>query len=899
MTRSLPGFLARSGLRAAPVLLGLWATLGVAGAGTTGRLIGKVTNSQKEPLGGANVILVGVPLGAVTEMDGRFSIINIPAGTYSVKAALIGHQPLTITDVVIPADRATALDIVLAESAVQMAEVVVSAKRPVVDVNLTSNIATLSREDITRLPVQELKDLVNLQAGVIEGHFRGGRLGEVQYQIDGVTANNLYDNTVTVKLDRSVLEEVQVVSGTFDAEYGSAMSGVVNAVLRRGRDTFEWSGELLTGAWLYPNSPRRANDVGDLLGTSDYEFRPGEIQNYQMTLSGPLGLPQTTYMVSGRRYLYDDYLRGRRVFNASDRRDSLGFYHPTGDGAEFTLGHTREWSGLVKLSNRSIRNVEMSYQAVANDQIGQRADTRYQLLPDGRSTQRTFSIAHGLDWTQTLNKSSFYKLSLRHNYFEYHDYAYEDLFDPRYDAAGALSGSQDVAHGAYTSGVDFARFKQMTSAAVLAGSLSSQLRPEHFIKFGGELQYPVLQFGNQGHLVFSQEGGVERLTRYINQPPDYPDVQEYRPWIWGVYAQDDSELEDLRLRAGLRLEYFDPMATLPSDLANPANSIEGAPPSPLRPATRKYSLMPRLGLSYPITPSASVFFAYGHFSQMPPLGDIYRNADYSVLATLQAGAGNNFGLLGNPDVKPERTVQYQFGYKQAVTEAIGADVTLFYKDIRDLLGLEYITTYSDAEYTRLTNVDFGSVAGFTVAIDQRPIGWLRSRLDYTFQVAQGNSSDPEETAIQIEKGADKRPRSIPLNWDQRHTFNLSVELTQPGRFSVGAIVRAATGQPYTPTVGVGGFGSGLEANSGRKPPAFLIDLRGERPWRMGKVGASFFGRVFNLLDTPYFNGFVFQSTGSPYYGLLVSEIPSSQDPLRLYAPRRIELGLTFMGGGPK
>jgi hypothetical protein len=98
-------------------------------------------------------------------------------------------------------------------------------------------------------------------------------------------------------------------------------------------------------------------------------------------------------------------------------------------------------------------------------------------------------------------------------------------------------------------------------------------------------------------------------------------------------------------------------------------------------------------------------------------------------------------------------------------------------------------------------------------------------------------------------------------------------------------------------LGLGGFGSGLETNSGRKPPAFVVDLRGEVPFRVGGVQTSLFGRVLNLFDTRYYNGFVFGSTGSPYYGVLVDEETKEQDPTRYYPPRRIELGLTLAGGG--
>src|SRR5437867_9814287 len=248
-------------------------------AGTTGKLSGVVRDAKKQPLPGANIILVGVPLGAASDADGRYSILNVPAGTYTVKVNLIGYASTSVQNVAIPADRTTSLDVTLAESAVQLKEVVVSARRPVVELGLTSNIATITRQEISKLPVQELDQIVDLQAGVVSGHFRGGRKGEVQYQVDGISVNNPYDNSSSVKLDRSVLDEVQVISGTFDAEYGQAMSGVVNAVLKRGTQKFEWSGETFGGDYFYPGGKRPV----------DYHSHPGasrhsSLQNYQLTL---------------------------------------------------------------------------------------------------------------------------------------------------------------------------------------------------------------------------------------------------------------------------------------------------------------------------------------------------------------------------------------------------------------------------------------------------------------------------------------------------------------------------------------------------------------------------------------------------------------------------------------
>jgi outer membrane receptor protein involved in Fe transport len=278
---------------------------------------------------------------------------------------------------------------------------------------------------------------------------------------------------------------------------------------------------------------------------------------------------------------------------------------------------------------------------------------------------------------------------------------------------------------------------------------------------------------------------------------------------------------------------------------------------------------------------------------MPPLGNIFSNADYGVLSGLQVGSESRFGTLGNPDVKPEKTVQYQFGYRQGIADLFGIDVTMFYKDIRDLLGVEFVSTYTGAQYARLTNVDFGNVLGITVALDQRPIGPFRSSLDYTWQTAQGNSSDPYETSTRAQAGEDPRPRQVPLNWDQRHTLNLTLEASRTNRYAAGAILRIVSGQPYTPSIAAG-FGGGLEANSGRKPAAMVLDLRAERQFPVGGVSLGIVGRVFNALDTRFFNGSVFPSTGSPFYSRdIAADRIALGDPSRFYGPRRIELGVSF------
>ena len=864
---------------------------GTSFAGTTGKLAGRIVDEKKEPLPNAAVVIVGTTLGAVSDVDGYYVVLNIPPGTYSVQVRMVGRRSFTAKNVEITVNNTTKLDATLQDESISTEAVVVTAQRPVVDVGLTSTVATVTSNDIKALPVQELTDIINLQAGVVDGHFRGGRSGEVQYQVNGVSVNNVFDNSSTVKIDRSLIQEVQVITGTFDAEYGQAMSGVVNTVLKTGGETFQMNGEVMGGSFIYGSGGDRR---------LAYKFRPATTQNYQVNISGPTGLPQTYFLFSGQRYDFDDYLYGTRLFVPTDNSD---FEHvvpkPTGDGASVPLGSERQWSGLLKLTNKSISTVELSYQAIFNVIDGRTIGNGsgldsyflWRLNPDGRSIPHTRSLVHGFDWTHTVSPTTFYTINLRQNYFDYHDWVYDDFYDARYDSArGPKSFPNNLYNGANVQGVDFGRYEQKTNTVLFKGSVTSQVTRAHLMKAGVELQTSRLEFGSAGTLVYI--GNSLNLSRIVNQPPAYPGVQRYFPISGAAFVQDMIEWNDLTIRAGIRFESFNARSTVPSDLANPADSIPGAPISYLIHTRSKASLAPRLGLSYPITERSSVFFSYGHFYQLPNLQDIFTQANYARLGLIQAGAPD-FTVMGNPDIKPERTVQYEFGYKNAVTDWLGISVNLFYKDIRDLAGVQFVNTYTSAQYSRLANVDFGNVTGFTLSIDQRRMGLVSSTIDYTWQMAQGNSSNPQETANLAQANQDSRPRTVPFDWDQRHTLNVTVQLTQPDNYSVSTVIRYGSGQPFTPSI-QSGFGSLVETNSGRKPDGVLVDLRMEKYFVVMGWNMSFFARIFNLFDATFFNGFVYQNTGSPLYSLTpAADRNSLIDPTRFYPPRRIEIGISM------
>ena len=228
--------------------------------------------------------------------------------------------------------------------------------------------------------------MVNLQAGVVDGHFRGGRSGEVQYQVDGVSVNNAYDNTSSLRLDRSLLQEVQVISGTFDAEYGQAMSGVVNAVLKDGGAKLRVERRGLPGRihWFPGRERARLTDEQPRSAPASRASRRRSADRWRCRR--PCSWPTRATPRSTTTCRRSGCSSSPRSATTPCRR-----LHPLpGDGSQSRWATREEWSGLLKLTNRSLPNVKLSYQAIVNDSQGRRTNYSYRYNPDGQSQQHTF-----------------------------------------------------------------------------------------------------------------------------------------------------------------------------------------------------------------------------------------------------------------------------------------------------------------------------------------------------------------------------------------------------------------------------------------------------------------------------------------------------------------------------
>ena len=286
----------------------------VAFSGTTGKLAGRVVDKETgEGLPGVNVIVEGTTLGAATDLQGKYIILRIPPGIYTVRAEMMGYKSVRYENVKISIDKTTKIDFELETTVLEMGEeITIVAERPLVQMDLTSSESVIGSETISNLPVDHFDDVVNLQAGVVEGHFRGGRRGEVMYMINGIPVNDVYSGSYAFQVENNAIAELEVISGTFNAEYGQAMSGVVNIVTKEGGENY--SGQVSTY-------------FGDYLSThKDIFWNVDKINptyNLEASLSGPLPLlgKKFSFYANGRYYNKQGYLYGKNVFEPSDHSD--------------------------------------------------------------------------------------------------------------------------------------------------------------------------------------------------------------------------------------------------------------------------------------------------------------------------------------------------------------------------------------------------------------------------------------------------------------------------------------------------------------------------------------------------------------------------------------------------
>jgi outer membrane receptor for ferrienterochelin and colicin len=806
-------------------------------AGQTGKIAGLVTDaSTGEPLIGVNVYLENQFYGAATDMEGDYIILNVPPGRYTTVAVMVGYREMRVTGIEVKIDRTTRLDFKLQTAVLETEAIIVEAKRPLIQRDLTATASSVSAQEIAAIPVENMQDVLQIQAGIIvdangDMHLRGGRANEIAYMIDGVSVSDPYSGKLAVNVNQDAIQELKVISGTFNAEYGKVMSGIVEVITKDPTSKFNVGVTFYAGDYVSSNNQVFYN-IDDI--------NPTNIYNAQIHLSGPMPIlsENLSYYLSFRRFYNNGWRYGQQRFLPSDSSEFyLDYAHieENGDKQPVPMNFTSQYFGNFKLVYRILPELKLSYNFVGNYNNFRNYNHLYKYNPDGDNSNYEIGYTHIASLNHTLSGNTFYTLKLSHYLFDYKSYLYEDLNDPRYqdpellrkrqDSFSFLTGGTNMSHNYRTSTVTLGRF-----------DITSQVNKTHLIKSGIEYKYNNIKVITEEALYNGQPSNIFNPDLFFNGG-----THIHEPIEFAAYIQDKVELDNMTLNIGLRYDYFNSNGEIPTDLRDPSNvrQLEDA----YKEAEPEHQFSPRVGIAFPISSSGVIHASYGQFFQIPDLRYLYENPRFAVLGGLNT-------LMGNVELKPQSTVIYEIGLQQEFIDQLALHIAGFYKDIRNLLGTNIYETYTLGDrYARYENRDYGNIKGITLSFKKRPTSadYLTVSLDYTFQIAEGNASDPNHIFYNNQADPPKASniQVVPLNWDQTHTINLSASYHNPDIISVGLIGQFQSGLPYTPAF------QNRETtfeNSGRKPMNYTVDMRISKGFNIGEVGLTAFLKVYNLFD---------------------------------------------------
>jgi outer membrane receptor protein involved in Fe transport len=835
--------------------------------GANGKITGIISQKVNgDPAVGVNIILIDSYLGAATDANGRFIILNIPPGTYSLRADAIGFTPVVVQNVRVTTEQTTEISLQLEESVVEGQEVTVIAERPLVQKDLTASQRVTTAKEIQDMPVESFLGVLSTHAGVNKSaggalHVRGGRSNEVGYYIGGVSVSNpFFTNSLAVSVSNKALEEMKLVSGAFNAEYGNAMSGVVNVKIKDGGKNYDGSLSYYSGDY---NSG--ANDI--FPNISDQSLSANSTLDAFM--SGPV-LPflgdKLTFNISLRRSQSEGYLYGVREHQPSD----FAYFPPSGDwyiqlsgdSSYVPMNPSESSNFLSKITLRVSPRLKISTQSILSSSQSKSYSHVYKYNPDGVSTGYSGNNNHAIQINHSLSPKSFYEANVFISDTDYKNYLYADTLDERYVNTDYINTEPTSATFLF-GGTQMGHTYRVSSSVGGKFDFTTQVNENHELKAGLSFRSDNLKERNLQ--VLYNQNYYEPTVLPENKSP-YHIYYDKDALQYSAYIQDKMEYKSMIMNLGIRYDAFVPNDSTIANLLYPELDQKAA--------EDKTMISPRVGVSLPITDKGIFHFSYGHFYQMPTLRNLYRESYF--------GAGLA-PTVGNPDLKPEKTILYEFGFQQQFGSMIGMDINLFYKDIRELLALQNIRynspNFGPSNYSIYLNKDYGNARGLTLSLTKRydPVSKSSLWLDYTYQKTEGNSVNSGAFYFSALSGIEEEKLIVPLSWDQSHLLNATVIIGDPSGTTLGIIGKIATGWPYTPSIPNANFVP--KPNSGRKPVQKNVDAKLETRIKVGSYRVALFARVYNIFDIRN-ERYVFDDTGSAKY---TYEYRSNQESEQLIA----------------
>ncbi|MBC8402585.1 MAG: TonB-dependent receptor [Candidatus Marinimicrobia bacterium] len=879
-------------------------------AGVTGKIMGTVTVEETgAALQGVNVFLIGKTLGASTNQNGEFIILNVPPGEYTLKATMIGYGMVSVEKVLVSIDLTTMINIKLSVETLEGEEIIITAERKLLREDEFTSRHSVTAEEIDVQPVDNFIEIAQNQAGVVGTHFRGGRSSEILVVVDGIPMRDpagTYSGNIggfTASIPEQAIQELEITLGGFGAEYGNVQSGVLNLALKEGDHKFHGRfrvsstnfGESLNNTLMGERDTwggtfhRYLNEDSVWTDTLDYgnKYQHKLMTIYQFGLSGPVaGL--ANFSLSGEitdkpqgyfinQQSFNQSYQGKVTLKLSPKMKlAIGGLYSTSTWDQFYFPASKYGPAPDYPVNEYIDGVEDStlirYEYVTNpydfDQNGVMTgeigllDTLYydstltyyvggmqEYLWD-RTKQNTTGYAV---FTHSITSRTYYELRYQSAYSSY-KYSTVDVDDRDSDGNTAEnlvwddSDTSNVAHPIYRErtdnywwirGDDPGFRDQESWSNTFKGDITSQVTFNHMLKAGFELGLHRTK--------------VENISWTLGYGTFRQDIWDQNTLDFGTYIQDKMEFKGITALIGLRWDLFNPNGLdgavyYPVNYSEPKNLMDyyddgtsGLAPSDttFKKASVRSQFSPWIGISHPITDRDVLHFTYGHYFQRPDGYYLYRNFKIQSLTKV----GN---YVGNPDLKPEKTVSYDFGVEHLFTNDVKLSVTGYYKDISNLMDwYKYSTNLQGKELNVYTNVDYGNVKGLELSFIKLVGSVWGCSVNYTYSIARGRSSSPNEGAGTFSAAK----KMVILDFDQTHTMNANITLQTPAKvmeplanWRANFQVKYGSGLPYTSS------GSDV-VNDARLPEKLNVDLRlNKRIPLPGTVSMDIFIDVRNLFN---------------------------------------------------
>jgi len=880
-------------LTAAPLLFTILLASSQLQANVTGKVSGVVVNAETgEPVAGATVTVAATNLATKADDDGEYFIIDVPVGEFDLVVTHVGFERMAKKKVRVLADLTTPVDFEISVATVELPnEVVVYAQAPLIQKDLTASRVIFTEERLRNLPnITSVQAIMTNYPGVVTDennqlHVRGGRAGQLSYYYDGFSIQDPFFAVAGMRIVPTALAELSLTSGGFSAEYGEALSGVVNAVTKEG--TAEYHGglrilqgathpyDVTTGKWgslkNIRNRALAADFSGPIPGLDDRRYTFFSSGEY---LSDPGYLPHnwsTTYTGICKLSMQPVSRLKLKTNVTVQEADGATYTHRDVNNRsyDFNLDGLPVWDQSVYLAGLT-SNYALNERVIASLTFNQ------------YSTKRQSGPSHlkGVHWSNWPG----YSEDVRGVYNGTID---DDNYGSDMDWTDPLQVT------GYTVGDDFEptyAFRQ-TRYNSLTGKLTAQWNKNNQFKAGFEyLRYHV-----------------EWDKKQFYNPQPYGERYSSRPRQASMFIEDKMEYRDYVINFGLRYDYRN------ADISfnyTPEDQV-----AHYRQADSKSRISPRLGVSFPISDRSAMHFNYGIYYQVPQYLFLYTN--------LQGDRSSGLPILGNPNLEPEETVAYELGVDQMVGENLRFDLTAYYKDVDDLVTSREAGQVAGNPVTKYVNGDYGTVTGFDLSLEKLPVGgYLSGSISYGFMIAKGNGSTANEAYYTyLTSSTDTLPplSQFPLDFDQRHTITTVLDLRipeewngrflgmkLPGAWGLSMVGYLRSGLPYTRTDANGNRLG--ERNENRLPATYSVDVRFNKDLTVGRPGdkLTFFVEVDNLFNRRNVLD-VYTRTGLPDddlnvsgTGLALDEEELNQydhlfdhDPQNFSPPRTIRTGLEF------